>query len=108
MIADALVWKYGYANGLVIVDGVITQWPVVWPQKPNKAGIDAIADEYSGYLQSIAYKEKRKKEYPDIGDQLDVIWKAFNRLKMEGIAIGIDADGMISSISAIKTKYPKS
>ena len=43
------------------------------------------------------YKFKRKEEYPEIGDQLDDLFKK-----------GLFSDEMSAKIKAVKDKYPKS
>jgi len=57
----------------------------------KKANADAEAD----ILANRTYAEKRKDEYPTIGDQLDDIYH-------NGI------DGWKTTIKAVKDKYPKS
>lgn len=47
-------------------------------------------------IDGEAYIDKRRKEYPSIGDQLDAIW--------EGGQATID---MKTQIDAVKAKYPK-
>jgi len=42
------------------------------------------------------YREYRRKEYPDIGDQLDALFHA-----------GVFPEEMASQIQAVKDKYPK-
>tara|TARA_R100001198_G_C5117839_1_gene142067 strand:- start:135 stop:527 length:393 start_codon:yes stop_codon:yes gene_type:complete len=54
----------------------------------------AIADAEADRLANRTYAEKRKDEYPSIGDQLDKIYHS-------GIA------GWKSTIKAVKDKYPK-
>lgn len=54
----------------------------------------------------ITYKDQRKAEYPITGDQLDEIWRVLKALK-EGQSIPQSAVDMMTSIEAIKTKYPK-
>tara|TARA_S200002703_G_scaffold155626_1_gene159989 strand:+ start:938 stop:1333 length:396 start_codon:yes stop_codon:yes gene_type:complete len=51
-------------------------------------------------VEAVAYKDKRKAEYPDIGDQLDALWKNYN-------GDSTDADLIKAQIDAVKTKYPK-
>ena len=53
-----------------------------------------------------AYKEKRRAEYPDIGDQLDAIWKHLQSRKAGGVPLDIEADAMLSEIMSVKSKYP--
>jgi len=45
----------------------------------------------------LEYKQYRKQEYPDIGDQLDALFHA-----------GLFPEEMASRIQSIKDKYPKS
>lgn len=62
-----------------------------------------------GYSYSMdSYIEKRMVAYPDIGDQLDLIYKMAKYLKGDGIDIGPDGDAFITRIEAVKTAYPKS
>ena len=42
------------------------------------------------------YAKRRKEEYPDIGDQLDALWKG-----------GDAAEAMRQKIIAVKDQYPK-
>ena len=53
------------------------------------------------------YKRDRKAEYPDLGDQLDVIWKQFIQMRFNGESLIQEADDMIGSILATKNKHPK-
>lgn len=55
----------------------------------------------------VAYIQKRRDDYPDIHDQLDVIWKAFAELKRNGILLPAEADEMLTDIAAVKTLHPK-
>ena len=48
-------------------------------------------------LENDSYRSKRKEEYPDIGDQLDDLYKK-----------GAFSDEMTAKIKAVKDKYPKS
>lgn len=47
-------------------------------------------------LAARSYSEKRRSEYPPIGDQLDALWKG-----------GDVAQEMLQKIQAVKAKYPK-
>ena len=48
------------------------------------------------------YREARKNEYPDIGDQLDAIWNVLGTL-----ALPKQARAIVDEIDRIKKKYPK-
>ena len=45
---------------------------------------------------ALTYAEKRRQEYPPIGDQLDALWKG-----------GAEAEAMKAKVQAVKNKYPK-
>lgn len=47
-------------------------------------------------LEKLSYREKRAREYPSIGDQLDAIWKG-----------GAALDEMRAKVTVVKAKYPK-
>jgi len=53
------------------------------------------------------YDKLRRKDYPEIGDQLDALWKQMNQDRLGGKALIQDADDMLGAVLAIKAKYPK-
>jgi hypothetical protein len=55
-----------------------------------------VAAKIAPLLAAMTYSQKRESEYPQIGDQLDAMWKG-----------GAEADAMKAKIDAIKAKYPK-
>jgi hypothetical protein len=60
----------------------------------NKVELDM--DLVNAWQNPTAYKNKRIKEYPSIGDQLDALFHA-----------GLFPSEMAEQIQAIKNKYPK-
>lgn len=48
------------------------------------------------------YQMRRLREYPSIGDQLDVIWKELANLPRTA-----ECEAMFQRIKAVKAKYPK-
>ena len=50
---------------------------------------------------------KRKAEYPDIGDQLDVIVKLADALRQQGIHLPQEVNQWIDKCQSVKAKYPK-
>ena len=52
-------------------------------------------------------RQQRLSEYPDIGDQLDAIWKELNQLRLNGTNLVADADDVLGQILAVKKKHPK-
>jgi len=60
----------------------------------NEVSYDA--DAVQTLIDSKAYIDDRKNEYPSIGDQLDALFHA-----------GAFPDDMAAQIQAVKDKYPK-
>jgi len=60
----------------------------------NEVSIDM--DSVNTHYESKKYVNKRKNEYPSIGDQLDALFHA-----------GAFPDDMAAQIQAVKDKYPK-
>jgi len=54
---------------------------------------------------NATYKDKRKKYYPTLGEQLDLLWHAIN----DGV-FGDSAKltSFYTQLKAVKDKYPKS
>ncbi len=69
----------------------------------SKADIEAKMNEMANEPEQSQYAEKRRNAYPEIGDQLDMLWHS------------IDQDPQLKSkyfdfyeaIKAVKVKYPK-
>lgn len=90
-IGAVIGWKFNHQDGMTTVDDVITEFPGGIPSQEDQ---DAWTAEYEAHVAATAYREKRAKEYPDIGDQLDKIYHD-----------GIDEWKQV--IKATKDKYPK-
>ncbi len=90
---EAIVDKYGYKEGLTTYNSMITNWVYDVPQ-PTFREVRAIIKEYK---EKTAYKEKRRKDYPPIVDQLDMIYKD----KINSTELWRNL------ITSIKVKYPK-
>ena len=56
-----------------------------------------LQDEYD----NAPYPEKRRREYPDIGDQLDMVWHAMDT----GVLPKVDS--FYDTIKTTKDKFPK-
>ena len=73
---------------------------VEWKSKnitpPSKEEYDQEYQRLKDLLDASLYQEKRRLEYPSIGDQLDALWKG-----------GEAAEEMIARVQAVKNKYPK-
>lgn len=54
------------------------------------------------------YKQARKQLYPDIGNQLDAIWRAIDEIASQtGIQLPQDSLDMLTKINEVKAKCPK-
>jgi len=65
----------------------------------TQAEVDSHNSEYDLYEKWVAeekYKDDRKADYPNIGDQLDDLYHA-----------GVFSDEMAAKLKAVKDKYPK-
>ena len=80
---------------------------IVWHEGTTpipKADIEAKMNEMANEPEQSNYAEQRRNAYPEIGDQLDMLWHS------------IDKDPQLKSkyfdfyeaIKAVKVKYPKS
>ena len=54
-------------------------------------------------VDNMTYAQKRAKEYPPIGDQLDALWKEIHEMKPKTK----EAKEMLAKIKEVKTKHPK-
>jgi len=77
-------------------------WKINWAdehqEKPTDKEVQDKIDEMQKDWDNFSYSLNRKKEYPEIVEQLDMIyWDSIN-----------GTENWISKISQIKKKYPKS
>lgn len=85
-------YSYSDVEGLTIYDGgpTITQ-----------AQIDAAEVEVAQERVKNAYQDFRKKEYPLLGDLLDMLWHSMDAGEIP------KSSAFYNAISAVKIKYPK-
>ena len=104
-----LEWKYGcVASTKQMGDKItITSWRHNTIKEPDEYQLELDMAEWGAYKLSIAYADKRKMEYPDVGDQLDAIIKTLKHIKAGGVDIGADGDELVAQVDAVKDKYPK-
>jgi len=72
------------------------EWHDTNQTQPTDAEINAELTRLQAEYNAKAYQRSRKPEYPDIGDQLDDLYKA-----------GAFSDDMTAKIKAVKDKYSK-
>ena len=56
--------------------------------------------------RSVPYSEARKGEYPDIGEQLDALWKAVRGLYGD-VPLPEDVQALADAIDKVKEDHPK-
>jgi signal recognition particle subunit SEC65 len=87
---DAIIYKYGFKEGLTTKEGKIISWPYS-EKKPTQAELATLIEKHKADTE---YIEKRKEAYPPVEDQLDTIFH-------KGLGVWED------NIAEIKAKYPK-
>ena len=83
-------------NSEFVIRGETIEWLDTNTTKPTDAEINAELTRLQAEYDAKAYQRNRKPEYPDIGDQLDDLFKA-----------GAFSTEMAAKIQAVKDKYPK-
>ena len=83
-------------NAEWVLRGDKLEWLDKKQTKPTDSEINAEVKKLQAEYNAKAYQRSRKPEYPDIGDQLDDLYKA-----------GAFSDDMTAKIKAVKDKYPK-
>ena len=69
----------------------------------SKADIEAKMNEMANEPEQFKYAEQRRNAYPEIGDQLDMLWHSIDqnpKLKSEYFEF-------YEAIKAVKVKHPK-
>lgn len=83
-------------NAEFVVRGETIEWLDTNQTQPTESEIQAEITRLQAEYDAKAYQRNRQPEYPDIGDQLDDLYKA-----------GAFSDDMSAKIKAVKDKYPK-
>tara|TARA_R100000353_G_scaffold153371_1_gene111949 strand:- start:80 stop:373 length:294 start_codon:yes stop_codon:yes gene_type:complete len=79
-----------------VITGEVVEWVDKKQTQPTEKEIQAEIVRLQAEYDAKAYQRKRQPEYPNIGDQLDDLYKA-----------GAFSDDMTAKIKAVKDKYPK-
>lgn len=76
-------------------------------EKPTLEQLQQWEGEFLEHKENNEYKLKRKREYPEIGEQLDAIWKYLLSVRVSGEVLDDETNAMLGKIVAVKTKHPK-
>lgn len=55
----------------------------------------------------FGYRDRRKEKYPEIGEQLDAVWKQLKVMNEQGIELIPEAKEMLGKISQVKSDEKK-
>lgn len=106
-------WKRGRTNkGFVDKHGdrhPRQWWRLSSEEEKQAAGVRFVPDppKPARKPRVLPYDELRRREYPDMGDQLDALWKQLNYDRLSGKELIQDCDDLLGDILAVKAKYPK-
>lgn len=87
---------------IVVVDNDVVEWhnPSVAPVTEQQ--IQDEMDRLENLYVSNEYQRERFKEYPSIGEQLDMLWHAIDAGKLN------KTSDFYTTLKSVKDKYPKS
>lgn len=113
-IADIIKLKFpgvDLIGGQVIIqdDGngpYIAKWDDSLGPKPDQAMLDRWAIELAPVKARVQAREKRRQEYPSIGDQLDALLKQFSQMEADGLVLNHEFKSVKDQWQVVKDKYP--
>ena len=88
------VWN---SDGTALIDNPVTELPTESVLNAKLAELQATYDE-----KNLAYKVNRRKEYPYILDQIEMLYDDIENGKLD------KTGSFYTAIKAVKDKYPKS
>lgn len=109
-LPDQELTEYGYPN-LTFKGNQITteeQWQEFLVDEIDIDEFVRLSEEACEIL-GVEYVKPHElaRVYPDIGDQLDGIYKSLLAIKNSGINLGLEANAYLDSITNIKEQFPK-
>ena len=109
-LPDQELTEYGYPN-LTFKGNQITteeQWQEFLVDEIDIDEFVHLSEEACEIL-GVEYVKPHElaRVYPDIGDQLDGIYKSLLAIKNSGINLGLEANAYLDSITNIKEQFPK-
>lgn len=100
----------GYPNVLFKGEFITTeeQWEEFLETEIELSEFVKLSKEAADIL-GVEYVEPywKTRVYPDVGDQLDGIYKSLKAIKDSGIDIGAEGDAYVDAITAVKEGSPK-
>lgn len=106
-LAEIIQLKFPHINldrDVIIQDDgqglYIKKWDDTLGPKPDQAQLDVWALEVAPIKQELDARQNRRNEYPAMGDQLDMLYKAMD----SGLLAKVPE--FYNSIKAVKDKHP--
>ena len=91
-------WKHNHQAGMSTVDGEITKFP---GGIPSDSDINTWKTEYDAHITATAYQEKRASAYPELKEQLDMLYHDMTAGK------GDKTGDWYTAIAKVKSDNPK-
>ncbi len=81
-------------------------------QKYAQEWLDDDSSELNDYFNSLGkyslpYNHQRAISYNPIGDQLDAIWKQFEKMENDGLQLHPETKNELNAILKVKSDFPK-
>lgn len=99
--------KIAYHEDTDLLTGEITLVPYDLPVPGIDERRPSVTVNVGGFKVGAIADALRRVAYPDIGDQLDAIWKQLNYDRFNGRNLIAEADAVLGDILAVKAKYNK-
>jgi hypothetical protein len=100
----------GYPNLIFLEEPITTekQWKKFLETEIDLKEFARISEEACKIL-GVEYVKpyKSSRVYPNIGDQLDGIYKSLLAIKNSGVDLGIEGNEYLDSITQVKEEFPK-
>ena len=88
-----------------VLRGDELEWLDAVQTEPTQSEIDAEVIRLQAEYDSQEYARNRKAEYPEIKDQLDMLWHAIDT--GDWTAAKVKLTSFYTELKAVKDKYPK-
>ncbi len=92
-------------NAKWVLRGDVLEWLDAVQTEPTQSEIDAEVIRLQAVYDAQEYARDRATEYPEIKDQLDMLWHAIDT--GDWTAAKVKLTSFYTELKAVKDKYPK-
>ena len=82
-------------------EGIVKEWHDETITIPTEQEIEEEKQKVIAEFNSVQYQRERVRVYPNLADQLDMLWHAIDQNKLD------TTSDFYQSLKAVKDKYPK-